>query len=249
VRRAALLAAAVVAAAGSVTSAAAQSLAARVDAVRDGTILMTFAARAGVCANPDGTGWGTSRWNDGQRSCVPGPVRVAIGRSDRSTVSVRVRVGGAWHAGGSETDLGTVAAPDAARYLVALAKTVAGRNANDALAAAAIADSVDISPDLARIVRDSDASLDARKQAVFWFGQSTAATSELVRLFDARLPSDLRTQFTFVLSQRRDDLAVDKLIDVARHDADHEIRKQAMYWLGQSQNPKAYAFLRDILTK
>jgi HEAT repeat protein len=51
------------------------------------------------------------------------------------------------------------------------------------------------------------------------------------------------------VSQRRDDVAVDKLIDIAQHDADLEVRKQAMYWLGQTQNPKALKFLRDLITR
>jgi hypothetical protein len=246
VRAAALFAAAGLLAAA---PASAQTLASRAASVREGTVLLTFAARAGVCASDDGDGWNTSRWNDGQRSCIPGPVRVAIGRSENTTVSVRVRIGGAWHAAGAETDLGIVAAPEAARYLIALARSAGGRSASDALAAATIADSVDIAPDLARLVRDADVSVETRKQALFWLGQTSVATSELARLYDGLQPASLREHFTFVLSQRRDDLAVDKLIDVARHDVDHDIRKQAMFWLGQSKNPKAYQFLRDILTK
>jgi len=42
---------------------------------------------------------------------------------------------------------------------------------------------------------------------------------------------------------------VDKLIDVATRDADLEIRKRAMYWLGQTQDPRAVKFLRDLVTR
>jgi HEAT repeat protein len=52
-----------------------------------------------------------------------------------------------------------------------------------------------------------------------------------------------------VLSQRHEDAAIDGLIDVARHDPDSEIRKRAMFWLGQTKEPRAIKFLQDILTR
>jgi len=117
------------------------------------------------------------------------------------------------------------------------------------VSAAALSDAPDTSPDLVSIVRDANAPLDARKQALFWAGNTTLATRELVNLYDGLAPFSLREHYVFVISQRRDDAAVDKLIDVARHDADLEIRKRAMYWLGQTQDPKAVKFLRDLVTR
>jgi hypothetical protein len=234
------------------TPAGAQSLNSRVGAVRNGTVLMSFAARPGVCG--DGRGSVFTRRDDesdasidGRWQCIPGPVRVAIGRANGAVVSVREWVGGRFSVGASDTDLGTVSAPEAARYLVSVARGGAGRSANDAIAAASFADSVDISPELSALVRDDGAPEASRKQALFWLGQSDAPTSALVALDGAVRSPDLRDQFVFVLSQRHDDAALDKLIDVARHDPDHEIRKRAMFWLGQSQAPKAIKFFRDIL--
>jgi hypothetical protein len=43
--------------------------------------------------------------------------------------------------------------------------------------------------------------------------------------------------------------ALDKLIDVAQHDTDRDIRKQAMFWLGQSHEPKAIKFFQDVLRR
>jgi hypothetical protein len=232
----------------------AQSLAARVSAVRDGTVLMSFPARPDVCGDGSGGIWveRDGRWSgaDGRWACVHGPVRVVIGRSDNQTVSVRTRVGRRWTGGApSETDLGDVPAPEAARYLVELARTLGGHNASEALSAAAFADGVDISPELARLVRDTGVPLESRKQALFWLGQGDASTTELVRLYEALSPFELREHYTFVLSQRHDDAAIDKLIDIAGHDADREIRKRAMFWLGQSRDPKAIKFFRDVLKR
>ena len=243
-----------VAVAGTPAVLRAQSLAARVDAVRDGTVLMSFPARPDVCGNGNGSTWTRSggRWamGNGRWVCENGPVRVAIGRSDHQTVSVRTRVGGRWGAPGpSETNLGEVSSADAARYLVQLARTLGGNNAGHALSAAAFADGVDISPELTRLVRDDGVPLESRKQALFWLAQTETPTSALAALDSALEPFSLREQYTFVLSQRHDDLAVDKLIDIASHDRDREIRKRAMFWLGQSGDPKAIKFFQDVLKR
>ena len=232
---------------------AAQSIAQRVGAVRDGVVLMAFQARPGVCGTSNGSIWTRDSWNGSgawdQRSCLPGPVRVSVGRADGATISVRVFVGGGWRAASLETDLGAVSAPEAARYLVNVAHTIGGRSGSDAVSAAALADAPDVAPDLVTLVRDGNAPLDSRKQALYWSGQTMLPTRDLVQLYDGLAPFSLREHFTFVISQRRDAAAVDKLIDVASRDSDIEIRKRAMYWLGQTQDPRAVKFLRDLVTR
>jgi hypothetical protein len=51
------------------------------------------------------------------------------------------------------------------------------------------------------------------------------------------------------LSQMPRDEGVPKLIDVARANRNPEVRKQAMFWLGQSNDPRAVKFFEDILLK
>jgi hypothetical protein len=233
---------------------AAQSLVSRVDAVRDGRVLMSFAARPGVCGDGRGSVWIQSSrigYTSGDRQfvCIAGPVRVAIGRADKQTVSVRKWVGGRWSSDTSDVDLGTVPASEAAHYLLGLAHSLGGNSADDAVSAAAFADASDLSPDLTKLIRDDDASLETRKQALFWLGQSDFPTADLVRMRESLKPSALREHYTFVLSQRHEDAAVDGLIEVARNDPDSEIRRRAMFWLGQTKEPKAINFLRDILTR
>lgn len=232
----------------------AQSLASRIDAVRDGMVLMAFASRPGVCGDGHGSIWiqdsrSVRDASDRRWVCVPGPVRVALGRADKQTISVRTRVGGRWSAASSETDLGEVSASDAAHYLLDLARTLGGESAGEALSAAAFADAANLSPEFERLVRDDAASLETRKQALFWLGQGDLPTRDLAHLYDGLGPFALREHFTFVISQRRDDFAIDKLIDVARRDPDLEIRKRAMFWLGQSREPRAIKFFKDLLTR
>lgn len=230
----------------------AQSMASRIGAVRDGTVRMSFAARPGVCGDGAGNVWiEDARHNGfggGRRPCMPGPVRVTVGRSDGRVVSVRMRIGGA-AAGAADLDLGTVPAADAGRYLLGLAGSLGGRSANDAVSAAAMADAPDVWPEFARLVRDRDAMLEPRKSALFWLGQSEAPTAELVRLYDDLDAEPLREHYAFVMSQRHDDAALDKLIDIARRDANLDVRKRAMFWLGQSDDPRAIKFFRDVLVR
>ena len=140
-------------------------------------------------------------------------------------------------------------APEAARYLLEIAHTIGGRSGTDAVSGAALADSAEIAPQLTSLVRDANAPLDARRQALYWLGETTLPTNELARVYDTAAPFALREHFVYVISQRRDDVAVDKLIDIAQHDADREVRKNAMYWLGQTGDPKAVKFLRDLITR
>jgi HEAT repeat protein len=258
-----------------------------------------------------------------------------------------VHVGGRWSGGDDAVDLGTVPAPEAARYLLDAARSAFGDGARSALAAAVFADSAELAPDLAEIAREGgvrrelrqnavfwigsyederasrelhglagDASLDeevrgaaiialgrddpsdedvawlkrlypslseklrsdvflavsrsdnpsasawlsnivanddetehTREQALFWLGQGRGPTSELVKLYGRLDRPELRRHYTFVVSQRHDDQALDKLIDIAEHDSDRDVRRQALFWLGQSKDPRALAYIRDLVTR
>jgi hypothetical protein len=214
---------------------AAQSVANRIAAVRDGTVRMSFAARPGVC----GDGRGSVRFGRRQtrileRSpmvCVAGPVRVAIGRT---TDAEYTQMGVGKSAAASKPILAMCPARGGA--LPHDTYSLGGGSGDEALTAAAFADAGDLSPELRLFVRDDDAPLQSRRQALFWLGQSDFPTRDLARLYETLTPYSLREHFTFVLSQRHDDEAVAKLIDVARNDRDLGVRKQAMFWLGQSKD-------------
>lgn len=230
----------------------AQSLADRIAAVHDGSVAVRFPARPGVCANEDGgirwmrNSGDSGDWMGRNGPCLTGPVVVTLSRAGNDVVSVRTRIGVRPASG--TTDLGAVSPAEAGAYLASLARHVGGRSGSDALTAATLADGFDVWPDFRRLVLDADAPMQSREQALFWIGQSDAPTPNLVALYSELTPLSLREHYTFVLSQRRDDdQALDKLIDVARHDRDADVRKQAMFWLGQSHSPKATKFFRDVL--
>ncbi len=92
-------------------------------------------------------------------------------------------------------------------------------------------------------------SIDLRKKALFWAGQSGAAIADLVQLYDRTSDHDMKEQLIFVYSQRHETQALDKMIDVARHETDRELRKKAIFWLGQSRDPRAAQALLEIINQ
>ena len=59
----------------------------------------------------------------------------------------------------------------------------------------------------------------------------------------------MKKKVVFALSQLPNDAGVPKLMDVARNNRNQEVRKQAMFWLGQSHNPRAVQFFEEVLLK
>jgi len=59
----------------------------------------------------------------------------------------------------------------------------------------------------------------------------------------------VKKKAVFALSQLPRDEGVPKLIEVAQTNHNHEVRKQAMFWLGQSHDPRALEFFEKILTQ
>jgi HEAT repeat protein len=60
---------------------------------------------------------------------------------------------------------------------------------------------------------------------------------------------EVRESAIFALSQRPRDEGVPILIDVAKNNHDPELRRKAMFWLGQSGDPRALELFESILTR
>jgi HEAT repeat protein len=92
--------------------------------------------------------------------------------------------------------------------------------------------------------------MELRKQALFWAGQSRSASSAAIgQLYDRVPDQEMKEQAIFVLSQKKDAGAIDKLIDIAKNDRDREMRGKAIFWLGQSRDPRAMRLLEEIISK
>jgi len=245
-----------------------QPLDRRIAAAPDGIVRLTFAARPGVCGNGRGSvsmdcddgncgrytvNVGNRDWSEVEYDCDPGPVRVSLRVAGGRVTSLRTYVGGRWRtASDGVTDLGTVGAREAAAYFIALASKDSGRSAEHAVFPVILADSFTAWPELLRIAKNASVSRRTRRQAVFWLGQAAgdAATRGLTDLVDDRAADrDVRESAVFALSQRPKDEGVPALIRIARQNPDPELRKKAIFWLGQSDDPRALALFEELLTK
>ena len=91
--------------------------------------------------------------------------------------------------------------------------------------------------------------LELRKKALFWLGQSGSSLPGLFSLYEKFTDRELREQLIFVYSQRNEREAIDKLIDIARNDRDPELRKKALFWLSQSNDPRVAKLLEEIINR
>ena len=97
------------------------------------------------------------------------------------------------------------------------------------------------------LARDPSQGIEARKQALFWAGQGGVPLADLTALYASVGDQAMREQLIFVYSQRNEPAALEKLIDIAKRDANPELRKRALFWLGQSEDSRAVEALQEII--
>jgi HEAT repeat protein len=59
--------------------------------------------------------------------------------------------------------------------------------------------------------------------------------------------TDVKKRAVFAPSRMPKDEGVPRLIEVAKANKNPAVRKQAMFWLGQSNDPRALAFFEQVL--
>ncbi|MBK8247740.1 MAG: HEAT repeat domain-containing protein [Gemmatimonadetes bacterium] len=245
------------------TSLPAQS--SRLNAVRDGQVRFTFTLRPGVCGQGQNI-WRTGRvGRDGIRldnkasrdveydvECDTGPGRVVIDKVNGRVDDVRFYVGGRWRTDAAATDLGQLPVRQAADLLLDIARTGEGKASERAIFPATLIDSVEVWRELIRLARDESRPRRARTQAVFWLGQAAEApaTQGLKDLVgEAAMDREVREQAVFALSQRPRDEAIPALVNIVRTSKDPELRKKALFWLGQSGDKRAIDLIEELLTR
>ena len=179
-------------------------------------------------------------------------MRVAIDIADGKPIALRAYVGGRWRPGTDVTDLGTVPVKDAVDYLLDNLARSEGKVADEAIFPATIADSTIVWPRLLTLAKDDSRPRSVRTQAVFWVSQAAGekATAGLVEVAgDAAADQDVRLQAVFAISQRPKDEAIPALLEIAKNSKDPKIRKQSIFWLGQSGDPRAIAYFESVLVK
>jgi HEAT repeat protein len=100
------------------------------------------------------------------------------------------------------------------------------------------------------VAQNGSESIEMRKKALFWAGQSrNTSLPELTALYDRMGDREMKDQMIFVYSQRREKEAVDKLMTIAKSESDRELRKKAIFWLSQSKDPRVAEFLMQLVNQ
>ena len=98
----------------------------------------------------------------------------------------------------------------------------------------------------------NDPAARVRGQALFWIAQKAQNKSDadvIRNAVDNDPDAEIKKKAVFALSQIPHGEGVPDLIRVARDNRSHEVRKQAMFWLGQSKDPRALEFFESILSR
>ena len=99
-------------------------------------------------------------------------------------------------------------------------------------------------------VAHNDKSPRVRGQALFWLAQKAGQKIAESAINDAIAndpETEVKKKAVFALTQMPHNDGVPLLIQVARTNHNAEVRKQAMFWLGQSKDERALAYIEEVL--
>ena len=118
--------------------------------------------------------------------------------------------------------------------------------------ATSINENKDAATDFLIKIADSDNDRELKKQALFWLGQkagerSLKYLSNVVEKEDGE--TEVQRQAVFALSQKPKDEGIPLLIKIAKTHQKAAVRKQAMFWLGQSDDQRALEFFKEVLSQ
>ena len=102
---------------------------------------------------------------------------------------------------------------------------------------------------LLALALDDANSAELRGHALFTAGQAGIPGSDLAALYDRLSNSDVKEKLIWVMSESKDRVATDKLVAIAQNDPDRNMRKTALFWLGQKNDPRVRQIILDILNR
>lgn len=262
--RSSIMTVALLVAACAANSEAQGGLAARVAQTRDGEVRMTYDSRVGVCGDGrdlvsyrksifarDFEGTGTMS----DTRCVMGPVRVSLTMDGGKVAAVRTQIGGAFASagGGRVTDLGRVAATDAAAYFYSQVPALEQSGGKRVLLPAVLADDPAPLPPLLSLARDERRTREIRRQSILWLGLlgDASVVPTLVGIARAVGESEIEKKSVSVsaimaLSQLEDGVGVPALVELS-HERNATVRRETAFWLGQTDDPRAESRLHEMI--
>ena len=219
----------------------------------DGWVSLTYPARDGV------HGGNCSVTIDGRSVVIhdadnDGLVHLSLLVRDKAVAEIRFRIDGPIRKHEREArDLGATTAATAAAFLLDIGR----HDPDDELAATAVAASsladTETWPELAAIARDRRRGAEVREAAIFWL--SMAAGDKVERELTAIIDDDseeieIREHAVFALHQALEDdppRAVASLGRIATENPHPQVRRNALFWLAQHDDPAVVDLFERIL--
>jgi HEAT repeat protein len=101
---------------------------------------------------------------------------------------------------------------------------------------------------LLAIFSDPSEDPEIRELALFMAGQSGNVDARVLgQMYDDTDDTEMKGIILFTLTRVDSDAAFEKMLDIARNEEDPELREQAVFWIGQSGDPRAQDVLLEIL--
>jgi HEAT repeats len=189
----------------------------------------------------------TGRDNWTMRPCAPGPTRVLALVMGGEITRLSVFVGPVPRSAADIRSI-TASAADATAWLGDLVARGQARIASRAIEALMFADAPPPWPLLLRVARDTERARDIRRSALTWLSYGATDKLGLMDVDDRTNDDDeMRAQAVFVLSQQPKYESVPELVALARTAKYPAARKAAIFWLGQSGDPRAIDVFAELL--
>jgi hypothetical protein len=143
--------------------------------------------------------------------------------------------------------LGDVNAGQSVEFLKTLLGDATRENSEGALSAIALHRDNAAAAAILDLAKSGSARM--RQRALFWIARRAEAQAAgiITQAIDNDRDVEVKKQAVFALSQLPRDEGVPLLITLARSHTDPVVRKQAMFWLGQSKDPRALNFFEEVL--
>jgi len=104
-------------------------------------------------------------------------------------------------------------------------------------------------PDFMKKVALGSYPVKARESAVFWLGNygDSKSLSSLKEIFAKAQDTGVKKQVVFALQLSKQKEAVEELIRIAKNEPSQDIRKNAVFWLGQKASAESIKALKEIV--
>ncbi len=99
-------------------------------------------------------------------------------------------------------------------------------------------------------IAEDDGHQNNQEKAIFWLGQKAGRKSLQVLggITESDETTEIKNKAVFAISQHENSkAAAEMLMEIARNNKNPEVRKKAMFWLGQTGDKRALAFFKEIL--